>query len=250
MKRNFVLILVFIGLFTTAQTPNALFEQANIAYKNKKYQVAADLYTKALASGKQSGDVFFNLANAYYKLNKIAPAIYNYERAKLMNPADEDINQNLRLANQMKMDKITPVPENILLRLKKKMTHLFSYNTWAYLTIFWAFIGMLVFGIFLFIKKTNIKRIAFAGMFISLFLLLFSWYNANYARTLSREKYAIIFSPKTDLLNEPNRSADNIVTLHEGTKVQVLRAEDGWKQVKLPNGKKGWLPNDTFVIIE
>jgi hypothetical protein len=32
-----------------------------------------------LASGQQSAELYFNLGNSYYKLHKVAPAIYNFE---------------------------------------------------------------------------------------------------------------------------------------------------------------------------
>lgn len=240
----------FITIIGFAQTPKELFKQANDAYKKGDFNTAVAQYEKALQSGEQSFETYYNLGNAYYKLNKIAPSVYYYEKAKLINPNDEDLAYNLQLASQMKMDKIEQVPENLLLRLKKKMTRMFSYNTWAYLTIFWAFFGAFVFGMFLFSKNVSIKRISFVGMFVSLFLLLFSWYNANFARQLHKEKYAIIYQPKVSLLTEPNLSSDKIVDLHEGTKVKVLDKDEDWQLVQLPNGKKGWLAGSEIRVIE
>ena len=250
MKKILILIVWFISSISLAQSPEVLFSQGNKAYKNGDYQAAVTKYKKALEADLQSAELFYNLGNAYYKLNQIAPSIYYYEKAQLINPADEDIAYNLQLANQLKMDKIDRVPENFLLRQKKKMTKMFSYNSWAYLSIFWAFAGVFVFGLFLFSKNISTKRMAFAGMFASLFLLLFSWYNANYARQLQHEKYAIVFNPKTNLQAEPNLSADKIVTLHEGCKIKVLEKENNWQLVKLANGKKGWLLTDDIRVIK
>ena len=39
-----------------------------------------------LKSGKESAEVYFNLGNAYYKLNRVAPAIYNYEKSLQLKP--------------------------------------------------------------------------------------------------------------------------------------------------------------------
>ncbi len=250
MKKILILTVWLIASVNFAQTPEELFTQANAAYKTGDFNTAINKYEKALQLGKQSFESYYNLGNAYYKLNKIAPSIYYYEKAKLINPDDEDLNYNLQLTDQLKMDKIEQVPENVLLRLKKKMTRMFSYNTWAYLTIFWAFFGVLVFGTFLFSQNVSIKRMAFAGMFISLFLLLFSWYNANFARQLHQEKYAIVYQPKVTLLTEPNLSSDKIVDLHEGTKVKVLKKDEDWQMVQLPNGKKGWLPDEEIRVVE
>jgi tetratricopeptide (TPR) repeat protein len=250
MKNILILIIWFVSSISLAQSPEVLFSQGNKAYKNGDYQTAVTKYEKALEADRQSAELYYNLANSYYKLNRIAPSIYYYEKALLINPDDEDTTYNLQLANQLKMDKIDRVPENFLLRQKKKITRFFAYNTWAYLSIFWAFVGVFVFGLFLFSKNISTKRMAFAGMFVSLFLLLFSWYNANYARQLQHEKYAIVFNPKTNLMTEPNLSSEKIVTLHEGSKVKVLEKEGDWYLVKLANGKKAWLLTDDIRVIK
>ncbi len=232
------------------QSAEDLFKQANAAYKQGDYQTAVSKYEKALQTGKVSPELYYNLGNVYYKLNEIAPSIYYYEEAKKLNPNDEDIKYNLGLANQMKLDKIDQVPENILLRWKKKVNAWFSYNNWAWLSIFSAFFGVLVFSFFVFSKNPNTKRWAFFAMFISLFMLLFSWYNAEYGYSLAKQEYAIVFADATDLMTEPNLTSDRVVSIHEGTKVKVLKQEDNWVLVKLPDGKKAWLPKEDIRVIE
>jgi hypothetical protein len=37
-------------------------------------------YETVLTQNKHSSELYFNLGNAYYKLNKVAPSIYNYEK--------------------------------------------------------------------------------------------------------------------------------------------------------------------------
>ncbi len=247
MKKIFFLYILLSGFWAVAQT--ALFNQANEAYKKGDYQTAISLYEKALQNGKASGEVYYNLGNAYYKLNQIAPSIYYYEKALQYLPGDEDVIYNLGLANQMKLDKIEKVPENLFVRIKKKINRLFAFNTWAWLTVAFGFLGLLAFGIFLFSANPNYKRISFVIMFISLFLWIFSWFNAEYGRHLAQQKYAIIFVPETDLLTEPNLTADKVISLHEGTKVQVLKTEGDWDLVKLPDGKKAWLPKADVKLL-
>ena len=239
MKKTLILFLIFTGLQSFAQTP---LKQANEAYKKGDYQTAISLYEKALQNGKVSGEVYYNLGNAYYKLNQIAPSVYYYEKALQLLPGDEDITYNLGLANQMKLDKIEKVPENILVRFKKQFNRIFPYDTWAWLTVFSAFLGLLAFGIFLFSSNSNYKRTGFVVMFIALFSLILFWFNAEYGKLLAQREYAIVFVPQTELLTEPNLTADKVISLHEGTKVQVLQRDGNWALVKLPDGKKAWLP--------
>ena len=248
MKKLIFLYILFINVLVFGQ--NDLFRQANEAYKKGDYQKALSLYEKAMQPDKASGELYFNLGNAYYKLNQIAPSIYYYEKAKQLLPGDEDVRYNLQLANQMKLDKIDQVPENLLLRWKKRVNRIFSYDTWAWISVISAFLGLLAFGTFLFTRNANIKRLTFAGMFIALFLLLFAWYNAGYGKQLAGEKYAIVFAGQADLMTEPNLTSDKVATLHEGTKVKLIREDGDWELVKLPDGKKAWLPKGDIRVLD
>ncbi len=244
---NIIFFFSFFGLM--AQTPQDFFQQGNEFYKKGKYQEAVKLYEKALNKKEESSELYFNLANAYYKLNKIAPSIYFYEKAKKLNPEDEDIQYNLQLANRMKMDKIEVLPIGFSRRIGQSISQIFNYNTWAILAIIWSFIGLLTFLVFLFSKNSNYKRLGFAGMFLFLFLLLFSLYFTEISKKISQEKFAIVFVPKTELMTEPNLTSDKLVDLHEGTKVQVIKNDEDWSLIKLPDGKKAWVPKTDIKLI-
>ncbi len=253
MKKKYLYIILmiitgFVNLHLHAQQTNA-FTKGNEAYKKGDYQKAIKLYEDALNDKKHSAELYYNLGNAYYKSNKIAPSIYYYEKALKLNPEDEDIKHNLALANQMKLDKIEKVPESFTKKLQKNIALIFHFNTWAIMTVIWNFIGLLAFSVFIFSKKTGMKRIGFAWMFISLFMLIFSWYFAGIAQKIENEKYGIVFVPKTEILSEPNLSSDKVVNLHEGTKVKILKSEDQWYYIKLPDGKKAWIPKEDIKII-
>jgi tetratricopeptide (TPR) repeat protein len=242
------MLLVF-GLLK-AQTPEDYFKKGNETYKKGDYQSAVSDYEKALQSDKIAPELFFNLGNAYYKLNRIAPSIFYYEKALKLNPADEDIAYNLKLANQMKLDKIEQVPDNVFLRLKKSINKIFNYETWAWISIFGAWLGLVAFIWFLFTRNANQKRIAFITMWLSLFIWLFAWYNADFGHRLAQVKYGIIFTPKVDLMTEPNLTSDVVINLHEGSKVKILKDDADWYLVKLPDGKKAWIPKADVKIID
>jgi len=250
MKQIFLYLLILLFQSIIAQTPEEYFKQGNIAYKNADYQLAVQKYEKAINPDKESGTLYFNLANAYYKLNKIAPSVYYYEKALKLNPDDEDILHNLKLAQQMKIDKIKKVPVGLIEKINRKIAETFSTHIWGILAVVWAFLGLGFFILFLFSSKSNLKRIGFVMMFLSLFVFLFSWHNAGISHKISFEKYAIIFTDNTTLQAEPNLTSDKITNLHEGTKIKLLKKENNWQLIKLSDGKKGWVPTNDFRIIE
>ena len=78
MKKNFlILILVFICNILLAS--NSLFEKANKLYQQEKYEQAISLYDSIQQNGLQSGALFYNMGNAYYKLQSWPESILYYE---------------------------------------------------------------------------------------------------------------------------------------------------------------------------
>ena len=77
MKQLVVYILFLVTVFTQAQN-NSLFDQANALYNEGKFADAVNKYEEILKTGQHSADIYYNLGNAHYKLNNIAPSIYYY----------------------------------------------------------------------------------------------------------------------------------------------------------------------------
>jgi len=82
------------------------FDKANMSYKKGNYSEAISQYQAILKTKKHAPELYFNLANCYYKLNKVAPAIYNYEKALLLNPNDDEIKTTFNLLKNYKLMKL------------------------------------------------------------------------------------------------------------------------------------------------
>ena len=52
-----------------------------------------------------------------------------------------------------------------------------------------------------------------------------------------------------DLRTEPNLRSEEINTLHEGTKLNIIEKIDDWSYVELKNGNKGWLTSSSYRLI-
>ena len=84
---------ILLLLVSTAWA-NPLLEKANELYRKEKYEEAITVYETILKGKQQSVALYYNLGNAHYKLHHIAPAIYNYEKALLLDPSDEEVQTN------------------------------------------------------------------------------------------------------------------------------------------------------------
>jgi tetratricopeptide (TPR) repeat protein len=86
---------------TAPASPQTTFFHANALYKDGQYDAAVQEYEQLLQSGRTSGNLYFNLGNAYFKAGKKGKAIVNYERARRLIPGDPDLRANLEYAQSL-----------------------------------------------------------------------------------------------------------------------------------------------------
>ena len=150
MKKLIFAILFISSGFLFGQTNSALFEEANKLYNEGDYKNAIERYEQILESGVHSSALYYNMANAHYKLNNVAPTIYYYEKASLLAPNDTDIKNNIAFARNMTLDAIDVLPQTALNKILEKSIKKLSYNNWAVLSIVFVFlfVGMFLFYYF------------------------------------------------------------------------------------------------------
>lgn len=218
------------------------FEQGNQLYQKEQYAQAVAAYESVLATGKVSADLYFNLGNAYYKQNKVAPAIYNYEKALLLNPGDREIETNLKFAQKMTIDEVKEVQKVGFEKLLRDFTGSHHYDDWAWLAVAFSFGILLCFLGYYFSATTVLKRVFFVGMFLMAFLILVSLLAAFFEKTYDqKERPAIVFAEAAQVKSEPRVNANDVFTLHEGTKVMVLEKTANWYKIELLDGSAGWI---------
>lgn len=242
---NYLVVTVFMlaAIFTTAQTPEQLFEQGNSHYADGQFQEAIDAYKKVLDTNQESAAVYYNLANAHFKLNNVAPSIYYYEKAKRLAPADQEIKNNASFADKMTIDAITPLPENTFKKWYNSVLNLLTTDGWAYATVLFVLLCTLLFLGYYFTVNSSKKRALFVLSIVSLLLAVFSILFAFSAfAKISKDKPAIVFAKESQVKGEPTLASQEAFLLHEGTKVMVLEAVDNWKKILLADGRTGWIP--------
>ena len=240
------LILWLFGSAMYAQ--NSSFDQANALYNDGDYNAAISTYEQILNNKLHSSELYFNLANCYYKLNKVGPSIYYYEKALLLSLGDHEIQNNLNFARKMTIDNINDVPKLGFVKFTNAMLSWFKADQWAVVCICFMFLFVLFFIAYYLTKKTSLKRLFFILESIVLFVMLASF--GLMTKKIALEKtlnHAIVFSQEVSLKTEPNLRSETIYLLHEGTKVQLLDSfDDSWTKILLNDGKVGWLPNSAF----
>lgn len=83
----------------------SLGEQADSAYNKEDYRSAIELYRSSIDNEGQSSDIYYNLANAYYRADKLGMAVVNYERALKLDPTNSDARANLEFVRSRIQDR-------------------------------------------------------------------------------------------------------------------------------------------------
>ena len=243
MKKQVLILLLFLSSLAQAQN-TALFEEANEAYANNDFETAVSKYEKILENGETSVAVYYNLGNAYYKLNNVAPSIYYFEKALQLDPTDEDVQNNIEFARSMTIDDIPVSEETGFQKTINSFISTFSYNTWAFIAIALSVIFVVLFLLYYF-SRTPLQKRIFCGVAIFVFLLggMSVFFAFQQQEIQFNNQFAIIFADEAPVRNEPSQRGDAAFSLHAGTKTKVLEDYQGWVKIELSNGTQGWVEN-------
>lgn len=247
-----VIIILFISCFSLFgfSQNNELFETANALYNEGKYAEAIDKYKAILDTGEHSAELYFNLGNANYKLNNIAPSIYYYEKALLLSPNDNEIKDNLAFAQNMTIDAIDKVPQVGFSKIINNLVNTFKTDTWAKIAITSVLMFVLLFLVYHFSYSTFKKRIAFITSVLGLLLACFSVVMAFQKERLDEKNNpAIVFAQESRVKSEANKTSEEVFRLHEGTKVQVLETYEDWKKIQLSDNSTGWILSEDIKLL-
>lgn len=249
-KISFILLFLLssISMWGKAETKS----DADALYKAEKYTEAVEAYESLLKSHDGvSAPLYYNLGNAYYKLDNMPLAILNYERALLLEPGDGDIRANLALARGKTVDKVTPPSEMFFVTWWRNLCNSMSSYAWSVFAIV-CFVLMLC-GIlaYMFVPQLIVRKVGIYGAMVMLALVIlsnFAGYTQN--RDFADRNYAIVLAPAVSVKSSPNNSSTDLFLIHEGSKVQILDASmKQWREVKFEEGKQGWIPLSAIEVI-
>ena len=243
MKQLIFLVFLISGLFVNAQNAKELFKNGNKLYTEQQYEAAIEQYEAIESKGLESAELYYNLGNCYYKLNKIAPSIYYYEKALKIDPRSTDALNNLKYAQRMRIDVIEELPKTFFQRFSENVIMKLTYDQWAVTGVVAAFLTALFFLLYYFSTSTRKKFVFFnLSLFVALVLIVSTIFAFSNFDSVQKNRQAIIFADKSEVKNAPMLSSELVFELHEGTKVLILEGLDNWVKIKLADGKIGWIP--------
>ena len=230
--------------------PDSLFHTANDFYSEGNYDAAIALYDSLLQMGWEAPELHYNLGNAWFRKQRLGPAILHYERGLLLAPGDADLRHNLAIARSHCQDDFGTLSEFFLHRIWNNLLRALRADTWAIiaLSLFWLGAAGLVLWQVGGSRSWRKRGFVLGCAFLLLSVLPFSLAAGRAA--LERHSGAgIILLESVPLRSSPDEISEAVVLLHEGTRVRLLSELGQWQKVRLSDGREGWLPKSAFEEI-
>ena len=225
MFKFLYIYLLFVCLFCSTSIDATNVDNANKAYKEKRYQQAIKDYELLLRT-QRTASLYYNLGNAYYRTGDLTKAILNYERAAKLK------------------DGFTDEDESFLMTWYKSIINVMSIDCWAILGIISIIIAIFGSLSYFFMSSITIRKYGFYISSIGIVLFILSTIFAISRKSvIDDNNYAIVLAPIVYIKNAPNKTGTDEILLHEGTKVYIIdRTFKDWYKVRLSDNREGWLP--------
>lgn len=248
---NILLVFLISGIsIANNLDPVKVFNEANVLYEHKKYQEAIEKYELLLDKNYEAEAVYFNLGNAHYQLQQVAPSIYNYKKALQINPDNKAVQTNLKFADKMKLDEFDKKVKLNSNQIMHNIIGFFNQNEWAITAISSTFLILISFLIFYFSKNSTVKKVFFSLQIVLIFVTILCIASAFSERNFENsERYAIVFTEEVPIKVEPRVTAKNAQLVHEGTEVYIEEETTKWYKVILPNQVTGWIQKEAVKEI-
>lgn len=219
---NRFLVFLFVGF--AAVCHGAGFEQGNESYAAGKYAEAAKAYETQVDRGDYTANLFYNLANADFRLGDRGRAILNYRRALLLDPSHAEAGSNLLFIRGGEIPGAA------------------SSAPWAWTASVSAWVG----AVALAAGAVSRRRRPMAWSLAAVALLSAGGCVAavqSWTHDATDAVAAIVLEDKARAFYAPADSSSVVTTLPAGDEVRILADRGAWLYLQLPNGARGWMPS-------
>jgi len=258
-----ILLPAFSGRAFSEPDPKTaidLYNEGCIHYEQKDYEGAKDRFLTLVFADWHNADLFYNLANSYFRMGDFGRAILYYEKAKRISPRDDSIAHNLKLARANIIDKTEPADRNIVSELLVGVHSMLSLNEWTIISLVLYLLVMLSLAVILITRDTLLKadnsgarnviiKISKRVLIVSLILLLYCGTNTLVKAYASSLESGIVVAKQVKVRSGPSEDFAEVFELHSGTSARIHTTKEGWRQISIPSGLSGWLPKESLATI-
>ena len=253
-----ILFLLAFAVVAAMAAPASAAEHCNgiesgvVYYNEGDFERAIDEWRTCVDNGTENADLYYNLANAYFRNGKLGFAIYYYKSALRLDPSNDDILHNLKYAQTMTRDKVEEDgEENPLLAGLFKTHHALSLKTqmWTLLGLFWL---MAIIAIARRISRNSkAKNVLIGSLFglsgIFCIIAMSAGYKIFVAET---DIEGVVTAKDADVTSAPNEKSQTLNTLSEGTTFEVLSEQGNYAEIRLGEKIRGFVKQSDVGIVK
>lgn len=209
-----LILILFCSAAWAAPTPREAFQsgQFDEAIQVTRIHPAADRSAAAQSA----------LGAAEHKKGNLGRAVFYFRRAESLAPRDPDVRFNLAFLRARAKDKIEgragwwlPVSE----------------REWWWL----ACLAVWVASLLAIARKLRPAAVVFAGLSLVCVAL------ASF-RAWGETPFGVVTAAESSVRSGPNEKYTLLYTLHPGAEFDRLAKDGDWVQIRLRDGKRGWIP--------
>jgi tetratricopeptide (TPR) repeat protein len=240
-------ILLCAGWAVPSIASGQTFKDANRLYKDSKYDQAIEAYEKISRTGFESGALYYNLGNSYFKKGELGRALLNYERSRLFIPGDSDVRSNYNFVRSLLNVPSGPQGAPWFLKWADLLFDGTGMNGLTVIvSVLW--IAMLALSAArLWLPALKPYAVPLAGLCAAA-LVVSSVALAR--KTAFYEHGAVVLGSELEAKFEPGAGATTYFKLAEGSPVFILDRTAGWVKIRRPDAKIGWVPADSIAAIK
>ena len=254
----FKFISVFMLFTSLVFADSKLFEEANksFAKANKlsltQPELAKKSYREALLKyqsvlkGDESSQVYYNIANTYFRLGDKGRAIYNYQQALKLDPLNEDIRHNLDYVRSLVVDDYQlPTIDRLLSAVivwSKLPIHFQLLIVFVSLAIFFVSNARLLYNF-----SAKMKRNSYIALGVALLFILSSYVSISHfdechdgvivaTQVIPRQGDGLIYEPAYK------------TKLHNGSEFVLLEDRGEWLHIELADQSRAWVQRNKVAL--
>ena len=133
----------------------------------------------------------------------------------------------------------------------KAFTNAMYVNTWLIVALVAFVLTLAALLVFAFMTNITVRKTALYGAILCLLITIVANLCAL-SQHLQRVNHpqAIIMASSVTVKSSPSDTSTDLFVMHEGTKVEIIdNSMTQWCEVKLEEGKMGWVPVETIEEI-
>ena len=244
-------------------TAKAYWQEGIAAYESHNYKEAVDAFESIISLGEESAEVYYNLANAYFKLGQhkesavrpfssgeLGKAILNYHRALKLNPAMADARYNLELAVDHTND-TESIPQSFIATLWHGLRSMMTSNGWTITSIIMLATALILVMFYLLSANIMLRKV---GFFMAIVLIVCFFFVTALAissrHALQSDNRAVVICNDTTPVHASPDSASKIIRQpSQGVTVRISRQHGDWTEITFADGEMGWIRKTAIEAI-